>query len=70
MKFLYGDRYPKKVKETSEVIQRVADVKNCGVIPAVKICITKMVEKHPYDNGLIVAMLLATAVEMTEGNIA
>ena len=68
MKFLRGDKYPESVKNTAEVIQKVADAHNCDIIPATQICIEKVVEKFPYDNGIHVAMLLATAVEMIEGN--
>ena len=68
MSFLHGDKYMDKVSETRPVIESVATAFKCDVITAAKICIEKIVEKFPYDNGLMVAMLLATAVEMCEGS--
>jgi hypothetical protein len=66
MKFLYGGKYDDKISETKVVIQQVAAANKCDVIPAVQLCVEHIVEQFPYDNGLMVAMLLATAVEMIE----
>ena len=67
MKFLYGDKYPKEVADTKVVVDKYKAAFKCDTLQAVKKCIEKVVERLPYDNGVQVAMLLATAVEMTEG---
>jgi hypothetical protein len=69
MKFLHGEKYEEKVAETSDVIKRVAEANKCDVLPATQICIEKIVDKFPYDNGFLVAILMATAVEMCEGSL-
>ena len=67
MQFIHGDQYAERVAETQTVIERVAAAHKCDVLPATKICIEKIVERFPFGNGFMVAMLLATAVEMCEG---
>lgn len=68
MKFLHGDKYDDKIAEARKVIEGVASDIKCDVITATKVCIEKIIEIFPYDNGIMVAMLLATCVEICEGD--
>lgn len=52
MKFLHGDKYDSKVAETSEVIKQVAEAHECDTFSATEICVRRIVEKIPFDNGL------------------
>lgn len=70
MKFLFAEKYEQKVSEYADIIRKFMEAHKCDVIPAVQICIEKIIEKFPHDNGVYVAMLLAAAVEMTEGSLA
>lgn len=67
MKRLLGERYSDKVSETRQVIEALMDSRALTVVEATKYAIEVIAKRVDSYNGMMVAMLLATAVEMIEG---
>lgn len=67
MKAIMGPRYPVMVIDTRLVIEAMMEAKNEGILAATRRCIEAITNRVEAGNGLIIAMLLATAVEMIEG---
>lgn len=66
MKRLLGDEYDAKVTETRRLIEALMKARSASVLEATQYA-AKVISKN-MDSGMTIAMLLATAVEMIEGD--
>jgi len=66
MKQLLGEVYKARVARTRKVIEGVMECHDLTVMEATHRCLKEIAEREPHGNGMMTAMILATAVEMIE----